>query len=102
MGPKWSSNSFSSLDIYLKESEILKYVLQTTECRRYAAGDSLATIVLAEDDSTVVAGPEIRVRGDFSSYHYTFHLDTGDKIAQVTCSPLAASESLYSTENVLT
>lgn len=50
---------------------------------RYAAGDSLATIVLAEEDSTVVAGPEIRVRGDFSSYHYTFHLDTGAKIAQV-------------------
>ena len=67
------------------------YVLQTRECRRYAAGDSLATIVLhEEDDSTVVAGPEIRVRGDFSSYHYTFHLDTGDKIAQVTCSPLAS------------
>ena len=64
----------------------------------------MATIVLheEEDDSTVVAGPEIRVRGDFSSYHYTFHLDTGAKIAQVTCSPLAASESLYSTENVLT
>ena len=37
-----------------------------------------------EEDNTLVAGPEIRVRGDFSRYHYTFHLDTGDKIAQVT------------------
>ena len=36
-----------------------------------------------EEDDTLVAGPEIRVRGDFSRYHYTFHLDTGDKIAQV-------------------
>ena len=50
----------------------------------------MATIVLHEEDSTVVAGPEIRVRGDFSSYHYTFHLDTGDKIAQVTLIPLAS------------
>ena len=51
----------------------------------------MATIVLhEEEDSTVVAGPEIRVRGDFSSYHYTFHLDTGAKIAQVTLIPLAS------------
>ena len=58
--------------------------LQTAECCRYAAGESAATIVLQEEeDDTLVAGPEIRVRGDFSRYHYTFHLDTGDKIAQV-------------------
>ena len=63
--------------------------LAATLFYRYAAGESLATIWVhaVDEDAEVLVpesgpGVEIRVRGDFGKYHYTFFLED-TKIAQV-------------------
>ena len=53
--------------------------------RTRATSGEVAIIMIHEYDQEndiMVPGPEIRVRGDFTAYQYTFHLD-GVKIAQV-------------------
>ena len=53
--------------------------------RSRATGGGMAIIMIHEYDQEndiMVPGPEIRVRGNFTAYQYTFHLD-GVKIAQV-------------------